>query len=148
VDVRAVYKWVATLVTIVLVLQVGFAGYGAFYAAHAIDKSKAVPKAVTENEFDHGFDPHIVDALVIILSILILLIVGLVAGVGRWRLGRHGVLALLLVLQVFLAGAAFDVPTFGFFHAVNAIVMIAVAGWVARDGWNASDEPGVPSGST
>ena len=145
---RAVYKWVATLVTVALVLQVGFAGYGAFYAAHAIDKSKTDPKSIVENQFDHGFAPHIVNALVVILSILILLIVGLVAGAGRWRLGRHGVLALLLVLQVFLAGAAFDVPTFGFFHAVNAVLMIAVAGWIARDGWNASGTSEVPAGPT
>ena len=129
---RAVYKWVATLALVAIVLQVGFAGYGAFYAAHKVDKS---PKVITQDQFDHGFGPHGVGALVVIISVLLLLIVGIAAGIGKWRLGRHGVLALLLVLQVILAGAGFAVPAIGFFHPVNALFIFALAAWIARDEW-------------
>jgi len=135
--VRAVYKWVATLVLVAVVVQVGFAGYGAFYAAHKLDKNPAI----TSDQFDHGFNAHGAGALAVIITVLLLLVVGVVAGVGRWRLGRHGVLALLLVLQVVLAGIAFSVPVFGFFHAVNALVILSVAGWLVRDEWTRAREP-------
>ena len=135
---RAVYKWVATLALVAIVVQVGFAGYGAFYAAHKLDKEKVI----TSDQFDNGFGPHGVGALVVILLVLALLIVGVIAGIGKWRLGRHGVLALLLVLQVLLAGLGFAVPAIGFFHPVNALVIFAVAAWIVRDEWRGAPAPG------
>ena len=129
---RAVYKWIATLALVAIVVQVGFAGYGAFYAAHKLDKE---PKVITSDQFDHGFGPHAGGALAVIVLVLLLLIVGVIAGIGKWRLGRHGVLALLLVVQVILAGLGFAVPALGFFHPVNALVIFAVAAWIVRDEW-------------
>jgi hypothetical protein len=130
--VRAVYKWVASLALLAIVVQVGFAGYGAFYAAHKLDKK---PKVITSDQFDHGFGLHAVGALVVIVSVLLLLIVGVAAGIGKWRLGRHGVLALLIVLQIILAGLGFAVPALGFFHPVNALFIFGLAGWIVRDEW-------------
>jgi hypothetical protein len=136
VDVRAVYKWVATLAFVAIIVQVGFAGYGAFYAAHKLDKG---PKVITSDQFDHGFNAHGVGALVVIILVLALLLIGVIAGIGKWRLGRHGVLALLLVLQVILAGIGFAVPAVGFFHPVNALFMFALAGWLVRDEWHGAE---------
>ncbi len=135
---RAVYKWLATLAFVAIVVQVGFAGYGAFYAAHKLDKQ---PKVITSDQFDHGFTLHGGGALAVIVTVLLLLIVGVIAGIGKWRLGRHGVLALLLVLQIILAGLGFAVPALGFFHPVNALVMFTVAGWIARDEWRSAPSP-------
>lgn len=132
---RAVYKWVATLVVVAVVFQVGFAGFGAFYAAHKIDKSGTDPKAMTEHQFETGFGAHFFGAVTVIVLVLALLVISLIAGYGRWRLGRAGVLALLLILQVILAGIAFGVPAIGFFHAVNALVILGVAGWTAAAEW-------------
>lgn len=136
---RAAYKWVATLTLVAVVCQIGFAGYGAFYAAHKIDDS--TPKAVTDDQFEHGFDWHGLGGAVVIGLVLILLVVGVIAGVGRWRLGKHGVLALLLVVQFALAGAAFAVPAFGFLHAVNALVVLATTGWIVRGEWRPDAAP-------
>ena len=53
---RAAYKWISTLVVAAVVFQVGFAGFGAFYAAHKIDDSNADPKTMTSDQFDTGME--------------------------------------------------------------------------------------------
>ena len=53
---KTLYRWWASLLLVMIIVQVGFAGYGAFYAAHKIDDN--TPKAITEHGFDHGFGPH------------------------------------------------------------------------------------------
>ncbi len=138
---RAAYKWIATLVVVAVVIQVGFAGFGAFYAAHKIDDSNTDPKTMTSDQFETGFGAHFVGAVVVIALILALVIVALIGGFGRYRLGRAGVLALLLILQIILAGVAFAVPAFGFLHAVNALVILAFAGWTAALEWRLSRLP-------
>ena len=67
---------------------------------------------------------------------LILLVIGVAGNIGRWRLGRHGLLALLLVVQLFLAWLGYEVPeVFGFLHPLNALFIFAVAGWIAWAEW-------------
>jgi len=131
--VKAVYKWWATIVFCAIVVQVGFAGYGAFYTAHTIDNN--TPKAITEKGFEDGFGLHAGFGYLVILGGLVLLVIGVIAGIGKWRLGRHGVLALLLVLQLILAWIGFAVPAVGFFHPVNALLVVAVAGSIVHSCW-------------
>jgi len=138
---RAAYKWISTLVVAAVVFQVGFAGFGAFYAAHKIDDSNADPKTMTSDQFDTGFGAHFFGAVVVIALVLALVIVALIGGFGRYRLGRAGVLALLVILQIILAGIAFAVPAFGFLHAVNALVILTFAGWTAALEWRLSRIP-------
>lgn len=130
---KTVYRWWATLLLAMIIVQVGFAGYGAFYTAHTIDNN--TPKAITEHGFEHGFGPHAAFGYIVVLAGLIFLVIGLIAGIGRWRLGRHGVIALLLILQVILAFIGFGVPAIGFFHPVNALVIFALTGTVAYSTW-------------
>ena len=130
---KTLYRWWASLLLVMIIVQVGFAGYGAFYAAHKIDDN--TPKAITEHGFDHGFGPHAAFGYFVVLAGLIFLVIGVIAGIGRWRLGRHGVLALLLILQVLLAWIGFGVPAVGFFHPVNALVIFALTGSVAYSTW-------------
>lgn len=137
---KVAYQWWSALVFAAVIVQVGFAGYGAFYTAHKVDNG-----SVDQDTFDHGFGAHGVGALVVIVSVLVLLILGIAAGIGRWRLGRHGVLALLLVLQVILAGAAFSIPVFGFFHAVNALLLVGTAGSIAYGTWREARTPAAAS---
>ena len=66
---------------------------------------------------------------------LIFLVIGIVAGIGRWRLGRHGLLALLLTLQVVLAWFGSAVPAIGFFHPVNALLIFTLLLWIVHDTW-------------
>ena len=130
---NTLYRWWASLLFVMIILQVGFAGYGAFYAANKIDNND--PKAITEHGFDHGFAPHIVFGYIVVLAGLLFLVIGAIAGVGRWRLGKHGAIAGLLILQVLLAWFGFAVPGIGFFHPVNAFVIFALTGSVAYSSW-------------
>ena len=64
-----------------------------------------------------------------------LLVIGVIAGVGRWRLGKHGVLALLLTLQVVLAWGGEEHPGVGAFHPLNAFVILGLILSIVWGGW-------------
>ena len=115
-----------------IVIQIGFAGYGAFYSAGKFEDEGTL---IDEDTFGNGFAAHIVWGYLLVLLGLIFLLIGVVAGVGRWRLGRHGLLFLLLILQVLLAWFGFEQPVIGFLHPVNAMVLAGLSGWIAWDEW-------------
>ncbi len=129
---RTVYWIWSWVLFAAIMVQIGLAGYGAFYAAGKLDDEGAT---IDEDVFGHGFEPHIALGYLIVLAGLIFLVIGLIAGIGRWRLGMHGLIFGLLVLQVLLAWFGFEAPVIGFFHPVNAVVIALLAGWVAWTEW-------------
>ena len=120
---QTLYKWWAGLLLVAVILQVGFAGYGAFYVA---PRSTATARRSTTDRFEDGFGIHMGFGYIVWLLGIVFLVIGVVAGIGRWRLGRHGLLALLLTLQVVLAWVGSGVPAIGFFHPVNALLIFTV----------------------
>ena len=124
-----VWSWVLFAA---IVVQVGLAGYGAFDAAGNLEDEGST---LAEDVFHNGFEPHIALGYLLVLAGLVFLLIGLVAGIGRWRLGMHGVLFGLLILQVLLAWFGFASPVIGFFHPINALVLVALSGWVAWREW-------------
>jgi len=132
--VRTVY-WIWSMVVLVMViLQIGFAGYGAFYAAHKLEDEGS---SITDKTFEDGFGLHIGFGYVVWLAVIVLLAIGVIAGVGRWRLGKHGVLALLLTLQILLAWTGGSVPAVGALHPLNAFVILGLTISIVWDGWQA-----------
>ena len=129
---RTVYWLWSTLMVAAIVVQIGLAGYGAFYAANKLDDEGST---IDDKMFQHGFNAHAAFGYIVILGGLIFVVIGLIAGVGKWRLGRQGVLALLLILQMFLAWFGFGAPPIGFFHPINAFLILGLAGWIAWDEW-------------
>ncbi len=129
---KTVYKWWAGLLLLAVVLQIGFAGYGAFYVANKVDGDG---KTIDSDGFTDGFGLHMGFGYIIWLLGIIFLVIGIIAGIGRWRLGRHGVLALLLTLQVMLAWFGSAVPAIGFFHPVNALLIFTLLLWIVHDAW-------------
>ena len=137
---ETVYRYWAWLVFGAVVLQVGFAGYGAFYAANKIDENASID----EDTLMDGWGLHAGVGYLVVLLALIFLIVAFVARVGRQRLIRTGVLFALLILQVLLAWFGFEAPVIGFFHPVNALVIFALSGTLAWTSWRmptATQEP-------
>jgi uncharacterized membrane protein YhaH (DUF805 family) len=130
--VRTVYWFWSIVVMVMVVLQIAFAGYGAFYAAHKLEDEGS---SITDKTFEHGFGIHAGFGYLVWLAGIVLLILGVVAGVGRWRLGKHGVLALLLTLQVLLAWFGGAVPAIGAFHPVNAFVILGLVISIVWGGW-------------
>jgi hypothetical protein len=127
------------LLFVLVVVQVGFAGYGAFYAASKLDEEGST---IDDSTFTDGFGLHLGLGYLTILVGLIFLVIGLIAGIGRWRLGWHGSLAGLLILQMLLAWFGYGVPAvFGFLHPVNALVIVGVSGMLAWNEWRGGRSP-------
>src|SRR5262245_9694869 len=121
------------ILTAAIVVQIGLAGYGAFYAANKLDDEGAT---IDDDTFMDGFGFHAGFGYLVILLGLIFMIIGIAAGIGTWRLGRHGLLFLLLFIQLWLAWIGFELPfPVGFLHPVNAFVIAALSGWVVWDEW-------------
>lgn len=129
---RTVY-WVWSMVLLVMiVLQIAFAGYGAFYAAGRLDEEGST---IDDKTFEDGFGLHIGFGYLVFLAGVVLLLLGLIAGVGRWRLGKHGVVALLLFVQIQLAWAGGDVNAIGALHPLNAFVILGLTAWIVWSEW-------------
>lgn len=132
---RALYRIWATLLFILVIVQVGLAGYGAFYAANKLDDDGST---IDEDVFSDGFGIHIGVGYPVVLAGLIFLVIGVIAGVGRWRLGRHGVVSGLLILQLPLAWIGYGVPAVGILHPVNALLIFGLLGWIVSNEWRMS----------
>jgi hypothetical protein len=130
--VQTVYRYWAWIVFIAVVLQVGFAGYGAFYAANKVENA-----TIDEDTFTDGFGIHAGVGYLIVLLALVFLVLAFVARVGRPIVTRVAILFGLMIVQVLLAWFGFEVPAIGFFHPVNALVIFALSGWLAWSGWRA-----------
>src|SRR5262245_32512552 len=115
-----------------VVIQIGLAGYGAFYAAHKLEDEGS---SITDQQFEDGFGIHMGFGYLIWLAAIVLLVIGVIAGIGKWRLGKHGVLALLLTLQILLAWIGGTVPAIGAFHPLNAFVILGLTISIVWGGW-------------
>ena len=143
---RAVFRWWALIVFVTVLLQIAFAGYGAFYV---VDKADDAPKIVTSDQVDHGFSLHQFGYIVILLGI-ILVPIAFGAHVDRMRKRLSIVIALLLILQFFLAILGWVWAPLGFLHPLNAIAIAAVTGMLARIEWKsgAATAPAAASGGS
>jgi hypothetical protein len=128
--VRTAYWAWSMILFAAIVVQVGLAGYGAFYAANKLEDEGST---IDEDVFFEGFGAHAIVGYLVLIGALVLLVLGIAAGLGKWRLGRHGLLFGLLILQVLLAWFGFEVPAIGFLHPVNALLIVAISGMISWD---------------
>jgi hypothetical protein len=128
--VQAVYRYWAAIVFLAIVVQVGLAGYGAFDVANNVQDA-----TVNEDSVADSFGPHAALGYLVILSGLVLFLIALAGRLGRPRIRDAGALFGLLIVQMLLAWFGFEVPFIGFFHPVNALVLFALSGWIARSAW-------------
>jgi hypothetical protein len=136
--VKAVYRYWAWIVFAAVCLQIGFAGYGAFFVANAVDDNP-----VNEDKFEDGFGLHIGFGYLVVLLVLIYLLIAFGARVGKQRIIRNAVLFGLLILQVLLAWFGGAVPAIGFFHPLNALVIAGLSGSMAWTFWRTT--PATPA---
>ena len=120
---RTIHRFWASLVTLAVVVQIGFAGYGAFYAADKVEGA-----SIDEDTFNDGFGLHTGFGYLILLATLVLFLLSFgTRSRSRilWSLLAFG----LLIAQVLLAWTGGAVPAvFGFLHPVNAMIILAVIG--------------------
>jgi hypothetical protein len=130
---RSSYRYWAAVLFLGVLVQVGAAGYGAFYSANKLqDKGDVLGHA----GFDHGWSFHTGFGYIVVLGGLILLAIGLAARLGRPQIWFPVALAVSLVLQVVLAWIGTSVPGLGFLHPVNALAIFALSGLIAHRAWH------------
>jgi hypothetical protein len=129
---RAVFRWWAVLVAAAVLLQIAFAGYGAFYV---VDKADEASKTLTNHQVDHGWNPHSSFGYLVILLGILLVPLAFAAKVDRTRKQMSVVIAVLVVIQFFLAVLGWTWAPLGFLHPLNAIAIAAVSGMLARIEW-------------
>ena len=123
----AVYKYLAGVIFLAVLVQIGFAGYGAFSVAGDVDGG-----VVDEDRFEDVFGLHLGFGYLVILLGLILLVVALI---GRHRIKHSAILFGLLILQMILAWIGYEVAWIGFLHPVNAILIAGLTGMLAMAEW-------------
>ena len=128
---RSIFKWWVGILFVGVILQIAFAGYGAFYAA---DKVESAP--IDEDTFMDGFGLHTGVGYLLLLGGLLLLILALLGRVGRRKVWHSAAIFGLLILQMLLAWFGFEVPAiFGALHPVNALLIVGAVGSLAAMEW-------------
>jgi hypothetical protein len=129
---REAFKYLTSVLFLAVVVQVGFAGYGAFNAIDKADKDKTVTKKTIEN----GFDPHGIVGTAVLAVMLLLVLTAAAGRLGplylKWAIGLF-VLGLLQMLFAYLGTKS--APVGGFLHGINALAIYAGAALLAHRAW-------------
>jgi hypothetical protein len=128
---RAVYRWWTAILFAAVLLQIAFAGYGAFYV---VDKVNDPPKSITSHGVDHGWNLHQFGWIVILLGIL-LVPIAFAARVDRTHRRWSMVIGGLVILQFLLAILGWVWAPLGFLHPLNAFVIAGSTGMLAHRVW-------------
>jgi heme A synthase len=123
---RAAYRFWAVIVFVAVLVQVGAAGYGAFYA----DKHA---NTLSSKKFDHGFGLHIALGYLLFVATLLLFIFALSARLGRKRVLRALVLLGLVLLAIVFALAGHSAPVIGALHPLDALAVVGLSAYLAHD---------------
>jgi hypothetical protein len=130
---RTVHRYWLTLLTLAIVVQIGAAGYGAFYAADKVD-----PGPLTTKQFDHGFSFHAGFGYFIFLGGIVLLLLALAARLGKRGVLRNLAVPVLLAVQIVLAWFGSGTPAVGVLHPINAFLILGLTGSLVYEAWRAT----------
>jgi hypothetical protein len=134
---RAIYRIWVTILTAAVVLQIFFAGAGAFDTA---DKVSSEGGVVDESSFEDSFGAHMGLGYLIFLGTLVLLLVSFGTR-DRKRIYRSLGVVGLLVLQILLAWTGSGVPwVFGGLHPLNAFVILGFLASITYREWKTKKE--------
>jgi uncharacterized protein DUF6220 len=130
---RDAFKYLTSLLFLAVVVQVGFAGYGAFNAIDKADNGKTVTKKTIEN----GFDPHGALGTIVLVIMLLLLLAALAGRLGGLYLRISIVLFVLGLLQMLFAYLGTKSAPLGFLHGINALAIYGAIAFLAHRAWTA-----------
>jgi len=130
---RAIYRVWATILTGLVVLQIFFAGYGAFDTVHKAKDGTTVD----DNSVETSFGAHIGLGYLILLGTLIFFLISFGTR-DRKRIYRALAVFGLLILQVVLASVGEEgTPFIGGLHPVNAFIILGLLGSITYREWKA-----------
>ena len=129
---QGIYRVWVTILTAAVVLQIFFAGYGAFDAIHKLDKDGST---IDEDSFNHSFDPHIALGYFIWLGGIIFLLISFGTRTRSKIYRALGVFG-LLTLQILLAWIGYGVPyVAGGLHPINAFIILGFLASITYREW-------------
>jgi heme A synthase len=129
---RTIYRFWVSILTAAVVLQIFFAGYGAFDAAHKLDDKGST---IDQDSFENSFNAHTGFGYMIFLGALVLLLLSFGAR-GRARILRSLGVVLLVMLQIVLAWIGYGVPyVAGGLHPINAFIILGLLGSMTYREW-------------
>ena len=136
---RTIYRYWITLVWLAVVAQIAAAAYGGFYAAEKLGDQKGSDetKKITEKVFDHGFGFHTGFGYLIFLATVVLLLLALVARLGKRRILFALAVPVSVAVQIVLAWISEDVHGVGILHGINALVVFGLTGYLTGEEWRA-----------
>ena len=129
---RAIYRVWVMILTAAVILQIFFAGYGAFDAA---EKLSSEGNTIDEKSFEDSFGPHIGFGYLIFLGTLVLLLVSFGTR-DRKRIFRSLGVVGLLIVQILLAWTGGSAPyIFGGLHPLNAFIILGFLASITFREW-------------
>ena len=124
------FRWLTVVLFVAVLVQVGLAGYGAFHAVHAADKT-----SISKKTIEHAFNAHVALGYLIVLAMLVLFIVAVAGRLGKSKVQWSGGIVVLGILQAILGMASESAPAIGPLHALNALALFATTGLLAHRSW-------------
>ena len=134
---RTIYRYWITLLWLAVVAQIAAAAYGAFYTADKLSSQSGPDegRTVSETVFDHGFAFHTAFGYLIFVGALILLVVALLARLGRPRIWLVVAVPVAVAVQIVLAWISEAVHGVGVLHGLNALVVFGLTGYLTGEAW-------------
>jgi heme A synthase len=133
---HAVFRWLAAILFVAVIVQVGLAGYGAFHAVHAADHH-----SISKKTIENAFNPHIALGYIIVLVMLALFLLALGGRLGKRNVKLASAILVLGIVQAILGIASESTPAIGPLHTINALAIFATTGLLAHRSW-AKRKPG------
>jgi len=130
---RTLYRIGAAILFVAVLVQIGAAGYGAFYAAHKLEHKTSKP--LSYHGFDHGFSFHKGLGYGVFLIAVIVLALALASRLGKRRALTALAAGVLVALTIILAWAGESAPAAGIFHPLFALGVFATTGLMAHHAW-------------
>jgi hypothetical protein len=127
-----VYRYWTSILFAAVIVQIGAAGYGAFYADTKVGGNAGL---ITQKQFDHGFAFHIALGFLIFAAAILLFVFSLAARLGRKRVLLTLALPALVFVQIQLAMFGGSTPAVGALHPVNALLILGLAGHLTHKAW-------------
>jgi hypothetical protein len=129
---RTAYRIWGLIMFVAVLVQVGAAGYGAFYVANKLqDKGDTLG----HEGWDHGWSFHSGFGTIVVIGLLILLILALAVRVPRPAIWFPVALGVAAILQIVFAEVGRSAPSVGFLHPLNALVIFSLTGLIAHRAW-------------
>ena len=131
---RTIFRYWLWLMALAVVVQIGFAGIGAFDVA-----DKATAGSVDEDGFYDSFTLHAALGTFLVLGGLLTFLLALAARVGRQRVLQALGLFVLLVVQMILGWSGQELPAvLGFLHPINALIILGAIATLASREWRST----------